>query len=261
MRTVSIIMTYHNRPDQLRQTLISFQAFYGVNLPDIQVVIVDDGSSPHQKAKPIVEQLGISASVIEISSKEKNWTNPCIPFNMGFRVAEGEIVVIQNAECVHLDNILNTVRSQLNDSNYLVFPAYSTTQEELHQILRLHEVPEFKPHNWYSSVLQRIQPLKSDRWYHHPQYNPTWYHFCSAITRKNLMQLGGFNEAFAQGYCFEDNEFVFRIRKSGLKFPLIHENQGWVAHLWHPKNPGLHGGCELWERNRTLYNRILGGGS
>lgn len=37
-----------------------------------------------------------------------------------------------------------------------------------------------------------------DCWYNHSVTNPKGYHFCSAITRKNLYDLGGFDERFAR---------------------------------------------------------------
>jgi len=254
MRSVSIVMTYYNRPDQLRQTIRSLRAFYGVNLPDIEVVIVDDGSSPALRAAPILSDMKFSANLIEITPEEKTWVNPCIPFNRGFKAAQGEIVVIQNAESMHLANILNTVRSQLDDMTYLTFPCYSTTQDEFHRILGVSNAPDIV---WHQNVLRCIEPLKNLQWYHHPQYVPTWYHFCSALTRRTLNQIGGFDERFSEGYCFEDNAFLLHIQRKGLRIPSIHSNQGYVAHLWHPKNPGLRGGCPLWEKNRQLYQSIL----
>lgn len=256
MRSVSVVLTYHNRPDQLRQTLRSFKAFYGVNLPDIQVVIVDDASNSHLRAQIVLDEEHFPATLIDISPQEKWWVNPSVPYNRGFAAATGEIVLIQNAESLHMGPIINWVRSRVDEKTYAVFPCYSTTQEQLQKIITLGGRIETE---WFSLVQQVIEPTKDDLWYHHPQYNPTWYHFASALTRENLNRIGGFNEVFANGYCFEDNEFLLRIRRAGLQFPVINPNQGYVAHLWHPKNPALHGGCELWERNRKLYVDIQGG--
>lgn len=256
MRTVSIVMTYHNRPDQLRQTLRSFRAFYGVNLPDIQVIIVDDASHSALRARTVLDEEHFPATLIDIPPAEKWWVNPSVPYNRGFAAATGEIVLIQNAESLHMGPIINEIRAGVDSSTYLVFPCYSTTQEQLHRIICLGGQMEAQ---WFPCVQQAIEPTKDDLWYHHPKHNPTWYHFASAMTRENLNRIGGFNEAFASGYCFEDNEFLFRVRRSGLKLPAINPNQGYVAHLWHPKNPALHGGCDLWEKNRVLYNDILEG--
>ncbi|MCK9288705.1 MAG: glycosyltransferase [Sphaerochaetaceae bacterium] len=257
MTAVTIVMTYYNRSDQLRLTLRSFRAFYGINLPGIQVIIVDDGSNPSSTARQVLAEENFDATLIEISPQDKTWTNPCVPFNRGFAAATGDIVFIQNAESLHMGPILNCARSIVNQTNYVVFPCYSTTQEQLHKLVQLHNVPDVQ---WYQEVQKVLEPTLNDQWYHHPTQNPTWYHFASAMTRDNLRgRLGGFNEAFANGYCFEDNEFLLRIRRSGLKIPVINPNQGYVAHLWHPKNPALHGGCPLWEKNRKLYLSTLEG--
>lgn len=256
MRTVSIVMTYHNRPDQLRQTLRSFRAFYGVNLPDVQVVIVDDASNPCLRARLVLDDEKFQATLIEIPRGEKWWVNPSVPYNRGFAAATGDVILIQNAESLHMGPILDQIRSVVDDGNYVVFPCYSTTQEQLHRIICLGGQMETA---WFPHIQSVIEPTKNDLWYHHPKHNPTWYHFASAMTRKSLNRIGGFNEEFAKGYCFEDNEFLFRVRRSGLQIPTINPNQGYVAHLWHPKNPALHGGCELWERNRRLFAEIQEG--
>ena len=42
------------------------------------------------------------------------------------------------------------------------------------------------------------------------------YHFSTAITRKDLECLGGFDELFALGIAYDDNEFLSRIKKKNL---------------------------------------------
>jgi len=129
-------------------------------------------------------------------------------------------------------------------------------EEQFQQIIRLEELEDV---DWFPQVRSLVEPHSPNAWYHHPQYNPTWYHFASAIARETLERIGGFDERFANGYCFDDNNLIFRVRKMGLKMPLVDPNQGYVAHLWHPKNPALCGGCKLWEVNRRLHAKILEG--
>lgn len=256
MRTVSVVLTYYNRPDQLRFTLRSLRMFYGVNLPDIQVVIVDDGSSPQLRAQRILNEEKFQATLIEIDQSEKNWVNPCVPYNRGFAASTGDIIFIQNSESLHMGPVINQARAMVDKGTYVVFPCYATTQQQLHQIIQCGKQDET---NWFSCIRQIIEPTKQNMWYHHPQYAPTWYHFASAISRENFNRIGGFDERFSAGYCFEDNNFLFRIRRMGLTIPVVNPGQGYVVHLWHPKNPDLYGGCPLWEKNRQLQNAIQEG--
>jgi hypothetical protein len=75
-------------------------------------VIVDDGSRPQKAARLVLKEMDFSATLIEIDPEEKTWVNPCIPYNRGFAAAEGEIVVIQNAETLYMGDVLTVARAQ-----------------------------------------------------------------------------------------------------------------------------------------------------
>jgi glycosyltransferase involved in cell wall biosynthesis len=246
---LSIVMTYHNRPDQLHLTLRSIFA----QEQDVEIIIVDDASDEGLGARTVLEgfQLdGLEIKVLEISKEEKNWINPSVPYNRGFEEITGDVVVIQNAECAHVGPVLQQMRSRVKDVNYVVCPCYSSTESEFNQFKFL------STGNPGPEIDSIVTPHKESQWYHHPDIFPKWYHFCSGITLKNLERLGGFNEAFAFGYCFEDNDFLLRIRKK-LKLSLEStDHNSYVVHQWHPKNAELHGGCPLWERNRILFMKM-----
>ena len=70
-------------------------------------------------------------------------------------------------------------------------------------------------------------------WYNHGIYRPCAFHFCSGITRKNLIELNGFDESYANGICYDDNEFLYRINLKGLK--IIFENDFKSIHQYHEK--------------------------
>jgi len=108
MILVSIVITYHNRPDQFRQTLRSLRAFYGVNLPGTEVVVVDDASDSDLRAQNVLTEESFPATLIEIRPEEKTWVNPCVPYNRGFAAATGDIIFIQNAESLHMGRAVST---------------------------------------------------------------------------------------------------------------------------------------------------------
>ena len=233
---LSIVMTYHNRPKQFDNTL---RSIYSQEDPDMELIVVDDASDEGLGARQILDDWDVPVTLIEVSKEEKHWVNPSVPYNMGFAEVTGDVVVIQNAETLHVGPVLRQFRQRVQPNNYLVCSCYSSTKEEFEGICRGGS----------------IGPLQNDCWYHHPIHLPKWYHFCSAMAVDNLRRLGGFNEVFAAGYCFEDNEFLLRIRKK-LKLSVENVDDAYVIHQWHPKNPALCGGCPLWERNRKLYALI-----
>jgi GT2 family glycosyltransferase len=68
-------------------------------------------------------------------------------------------------------------------------------------------------------------------WYNHSIYNPGRFHFCSAIMREDLYDLGGFDERYAHGLGFDDNEFLNRILKKGMDVQMI--DDPFVVHQHH----------------------------
>ena len=123
--SVSIVMTYYERAAQLKNTLKSF-AVHGYG-PDIEVIVVDDGSVM-EKATPADFFHEFQLKIVYISPEEKWYSNPCIPFNIGFAAARGEIVLIQNAECLHKDNIVSHARAHITETNYLSYACYSISE-------------------------------------------------------------------------------------------------------------------------------------
>jgi glycosyltransferase involved in cell wall biosynthesis len=248
-------MTYHNRQQQLFLTLKSIQRQYD---DDIEIIIIDDASDNEcTMAKPVADQFhDMDIKVTHIPSENKWWTNPSVPYNMGFKQATGEIIVITNSEGFHIGNTIEYIRSRLNSRNYLSFSAYTTLQQNHNELTA---ITGCKASALDSTMLNLLKPMQPKQWYNHPMLRPTGYHFLSAITKENLDQIGGFNEIFASGYCFDDDEFVWRIREAGIYIDIIDPTMFMVVHQWHSKNPAMRGGCPLWEKNRQIWISITGG--
>jgi glycosyltransferase involved in cell wall biosynthesis len=253
MQTISIVMTYYNRPQQLTLTLKTLKEYYD---DAVNIVIVDDGSAEGFEAKKVTDRFDMNIAVLYIPKEEKTWVNPCIPFNKGFALATGDIVVIQNPESLHIGNCLKYIRQNLTNENYLAFSCYATTKQQ-HRMLA--SLLSCNKKELQTNLKNSIALNEREQWYSHPQLNPTGYHFLSAITKTNLDRVGGFDTVFASGYCFDDNEFVWRMKKF-LKFVIVNPDCGcYCIHQWHCKNPDLRGGSPLWEKNKQLWLRITGG--
>src|SRR3989344_4979867 len=104
MKQVSICMTHFNRKNQLLNTLQSIQ-----NQKDAkeltEIIIVDDVSVEPLKLSDF-EDFDLDIKLISIQTKNKWWVNPCVGFNTAFNFVHGDIVIIQNAECLHATNII-----------------------------------------------------------------------------------------------------------------------------------------------------------
>ena len=212
---ISIVTAYYNRKELFINTLNSIARS---EYRDFEVIAVDDGSRQEERLEDLKYPF---LRIIRIEPRDKWYNSSCIPFNIGIKETKGDIIVLQNPECYHVDDILSYVSENSNDSNYIAMPTYSINKN-----MTLNDsVKNFKQ-------LPQQSVVNYVGWYNHPKFRAVYYHFCSAITRRNLDILGGFDERYATGTGYEDNEFIDRVRRLGLKLVIPDVS---VIHQWHPK--------------------------
>jgi hypothetical protein len=221
----------------------------------VEVIIIDDGSVQ----QPVtVEELSCFAPkldirVIRVEPAKKEYFNPCIPFNQGFAEARGSIIIIQNAECIHVGDIVSYCRQNLDDSRYFSFGCFSIDQEAMIEISDREKFDRI----FLEKYISRNKIVTADGgigWYNHSVYRPVAYHFTAAITRNNLDLLKGFDTRYANGIGYDDDEFIERIRRSRMKIEIIDDVT--VLHQWHYgmlKNLRFD---KLFTRNRILLKLV-----
>lgn len=199
-------MAYYNRAEQLERTLSTIAQS---EVKDYELVIVDDASdTPLEGA-------------IRVDPKDKWWTNPCIPFNMAFKEAKGDIIIIQNPECFHYGDVLSYVLNNVRDRVYISFACYAINEDQTKRLRK--GLPE---------IYDRPFGVKErNGWYNNATHRPVGYHFCSAITKRDLDRIGGFDEEYALGVSYDDDDFVYRINNAGLDIKIV--NTPFVVHQWH----------------------------
>ena len=211
---ISIVMAYHDRRVQLIKTLESIR-YYG----DPEIIVVDDASTER------IDDLDVK--VVRINPEEKWWINGgSIQFNIGFAHATKDIIIMQNPECIHVGNILEYIKT-LKRNQVFSFAAYSL---DVHLEYDKYNSQMLK--EYIMSQPQRIQ-VAHHGWYNHSIHRPEAFHFCNAIYRKDLEMIGGFDERFANGIGFDDNDLVRRIKKAGIKIQII--DDPFVIHQKHKR--------------------------
>lgn len=241
---ISIVLGYLNRLEQTKKTLYSISK--SINT-DIEIICVDDFSNDDNRAELLHEQFpNLKIKVINLKDyfTVKNYCNPCIAYNIGFRFATGDKIIIQNPECYHFGDIIDYVDKNLTNDNYLSFHCYSLSKEDTENFYKTGEVA----FNNYPAG------YPGSCWYNHSEIRPSGYHFTSAITRKNLEELGGFDEEFAHGIGFDDDEFLARIKFKNLKIEFV--KNPLVFHLYH-ENSFNTITSENIEKNRQLFLQTL----
>jgi len=249
MPKASVVIPYYNRLEHLYFTLRTFENWN--TKEDVEIIIVNDASNDDKNPSLIIDKFNLNINLIEIKKEEKKWINPCHCFNIGFKEAKGEIIIIQSPECFHLGPVIDTAVKHVTSDNYVLFPCKSVPADVTEKLWTVKD----------STILQKelnriLQPIKQKTgcWYHHPKHNPTCYHFLSAINRKTLLdELGGFDERYARGCAFDDNEFITRIKRSPLEIIQLSSLDCIGVHQWHPK---IHSGnCkdEVWQNNWRIF--------
>ena len=223
-RPLTIVITYLNRKRQLRNTLQSIEK-YG---DDVNIIIVDDGSTDGEDIHCFE---GNNVKIITI--KNKTWMNPVIPFNVGFKEVKSEIILMQGAECIHMGNIVEHILGNIKKNVYLSYAALSIDKTLTQRLFMKEDIYSIiNPH-----LNDYINRNGGTGWYNHSKYRPEALHFCCAIMREDLYELGGFDERYANGLGYDDFDFIHRIREKKMDIKII--DNPFVVHQFHePFNPG-----------------------
>jgi len=233
---VSIILPYYNRKPLLLKTLQSFEYFY--HNKDIEVIIVDDGSSEEHRLDG--HQFNIKTKIIRIENK--NGINPCYPYNVGVRHSSGDILILSSPETFHTKDMFKITNNfnGLNNNTYLLFSVFCITQNDM--INEVLTEPDFnlvanKMRNnipkFYSYLGENGYPFNNNfgSWYLHGQIRPSGLNFFTAITREKYYDMSGFDERFRFGTGFDDDEFKNRLIETGTKF--IYYDDAVAIHVNH----------------------------
>ncbi|ARF08273.1 glycosyltransferase family 2 [Catovirus CTV1] len=249
-RKISIVFSHYNRINQFVLTLSQIEKFRNES---IEIIVVDDNSCCSDKVMLLKDLFCLNIKIKMIGA-EKNHINPCIAYNKGICLTEGEIIILQNPEVCYTSNIIEYVLKNVNDRNYLSFNCLSLKSYQDNILLK----------NNINNDIMKLFDKNNSQWYNHKTLNPTYYHFCSAITKKNLLKIRGFSHEYRDGYCYDDSDLVHKIDSLNLQ-KIIPENI-YVIHQYHDPLPYVN--CDLlptnnpirkgWANNKQIYeNKIL----
>lgn len=234
MTKFSIVTSYYNRREQFFRTLKTIEKSKFSD--QVEVIVTDDCSSTEHKINDFQSLFKFPIKVIEVKPEDRWYINPCVPFNMAIKEAIGEIIILQNPECLHVGDILDSISQKLKDGDYLTIGCYSTDETTTKKFSELDFNLDFD--TLYYDILAKISPMTNrsmvegqNCWYNHSVYRPNAYHFVSAIHKKDMDELGGFDERYANGIGFDDDELLERIKKMGMKIKF--SDSPFAIHQWH----------------------------
>lgn len=225
---ISIVTAYKNRWPLFEFTLKTIQKS---KYTDFEIVVVDDCSDVEHRLESKLKNYNFPITLIRLEKENKFYTNPCIPFNIGFNYTRGDTILIQNPECFHLGQVLQKA-SQIQDNDYLVFSCYNLDKQLSEKVREVQDADFTKINNLLVPTQNRtITHCEETAWYNHPTYRDTKLHFATAIKKTDLDDLGGFDELYAFAVAYDDNDLVERIRKKNMN--VYYSTIPIVVHQWH----------------------------
>jgi len=233
-KKISIVMAYHNRADLLRTTLESYELLYSDIKDSIEIVIVDDSSDDREELTAVLADFSFEFKTDYLDRKDKAIRNPCVPYNMAIKMAEGEYVNLTNPENAHLGHIVQDALARACEDKYLIYACMNL---------------KVKPEDYASlkgHLGRYVEPDPSQAWYQHSKYSNRLLHFCSVINRKRLLDIGGFDERLADGSGYDDNDLIQTVVGSGMEIENI--DYPYCAHQPHSRN---------WDQDSTMYNLTI----
>lgn len=211
---ISIVMAAYNRADLLDWTLRSIRNQY---FPG-EIIVVEDGYD-NGFTGCICRAHG-AKWIQRIDRPNVPFSNQSVPLNMALDAAKGEILIIQNPECLHVGKVIMPLAEAVTE-NTAVFARC---------IAQNHD-----------------GTLGQD---YCSSGNPRPFFFCGAIRADRMLR---FDESF-KFYGWEDDDMRDQLKDAGMQF--VFRDDIVVHHQWHPSlwhgNP--EGTAGEWA-NRELYLR------
>jgi glycosyltransferase involved in cell wall biosynthesis len=251
---ISVVTAYYNRKKLFTRTLKSMLPYYGKI--DFEVIVVDDGSDEAERLEDLQTDYPF-LRVIRLEKQNKWYKNPCIPFNIGFEAVKGDKIIIQNPECYHFGAILAYVDAHLKENEYLSFGCFSMDKLNTDD-----DALFFDEKNIAKLIENNNRSFTTDGdlgWYNHSKFRPEASHFCAAILSTDFFDLGGFDERYAKGVGYDDDELIWRIKNKKMQIKFIDDQI--VLHQNHYVAPddlveANKRRFESYKRNKLIFEQI-----
>ena len=198
--TLSVLLPVHDKPEAVIKAVADAIDLQGAD----QTVVVLDRTPPGN----IGLMFDGRHAVIRLDGPP-GWRSPCISFNAGLAKVTGDITVITHSDIVHAPGNLARVREWM----------------------------EARPAAYFAKVLESDPAACTGPGHAGPVLcasdNARALTFCLAVPTAALRAIGGWDEAFQDGVCFEDDDLTARLWKHGLDF--VFDDAFHATHISHTR--------------------------
>jgi glycosyltransferase involved in cell wall biosynthesis len=193
---------------------------------DFELIIVDDASrndikdlcfKSHKKMDIQFQYIRIDSSRCDVPITT---FLPILTNNVGIRKSRGNVVVITGPETLQGEENLSVASTMANKNKCGYGLCFKSNVEFVSELDK----------NWDRYKNKHITDLIKmkgaavsclTRPPHPPAY---WY--IMAVAKKHIEKIGGVDEAFATGYCAEDDDFANRMHMAGIRPVFEHRIMG-----------------------------------
>ena len=118
---ISIVMNYYNVKKQLLETLKAIECSQYKN---IEVIIVDEYSNEPERLEDILDKYTFLIKLKRLEAYDRSYAKSCIN-NIGLELATGQIIIIQQPQCLYKGDILMFVAKNLSENDYWSFSTFN----------------------------------------------------------------------------------------------------------------------------------------
>lgn len=258
-KKLSVIIPYINCKEILYHSLSSYSKSKNIN--NCEFIIIDDCNDEKNKIHEIKKDFPkLNIRLIEIEASDKDWNSNTFCLNLGIKLSIYDIIVIANPESFPIGDVLTDIIDNIKENQYLVYGCYSVNEIITKKILATNvnqktDIISMLPLNTEVKLLKE----GTNAWYQHSHHRSVKYPFFAAIYKKDIERIGGFNDIYAAGIGYSDNELVYKIEHSGIV--IIQKDDPFVLNLYNYQKNYEYSSLitDLAKRNQSLFDRTKSG--
>ncbi len=219
MKKFSFVIPTYNKGQILRNTLESINNQKGFERKDYEVIIIDDGSSNYEieSIKDMTRNFELKYIYLDRTPEScRSRTR-----NEGWKHADGDIVIFLDADTLVSENMLEeTNRYFMQDMDIVLISGVLYTNEKV-SFDDVKSGQIFKSYTFNKDrfdIMEHRHIIFSKNSYNAYSINMPYllnYSVNIAVSKRSIEKVGGFDENF-KGWGGEDNEFGYRLYKSGI---------------------------------------------
>jgi GT2 family glycosyltransferase len=230
----SIVIATHRRNDLLKWNLWSL--VWAHKEEGVEILVMDDSHERDEGCEALANEYGC---IYIHSGRTKDgdvWRIPGFAFNIGAKLAQGEVLVLSCAEVYHPLNTLKAMLSVMEDNTIAIPKCIRDDKGGVLGQLLQNLMPETKS-------IERLRALDAT------------LPFFMGMKRQRFLDIGGYDEDFT-GVCWDDNDITERLILSGGKYHVVPMD---VVHLTHPRHNYRSAAIMTrWNYNKALYDKRRG---